>query len=167
MQAEEPLKKLIHVVQKWMEAYTSKLNIDDSLVEKAHLQSTNTSPKILKEFDPVSEEMGGFIQTWIEVGFFCGYLAGSQSGGYLTGSESTNLKDDWLAKEFARSLTMTTFDKLTEEPVSPLVMGIDVKLLRLLRHIHESSLYAGFLSGSSDTSAGDTFDPYDLDKIFS
>lgn len=155
---KESLKKLIHVVQKWMEVYTSKLNINETLIDKGHLRTVATSPKILQQFNPLDEETAGFIQTWIEVGFFCGYLAGSQV---------YNLKNDWLAKEFANSLTMTTFDKLTEEPVSPLVLGLDVKLLRLLRHIHESSLYAGFLSGSSDASEQEAFDPYDLDKIFS
>lgn len=160
----EDLKKLIHIVQKWMETIVQnwmgdrKLNIDDSLVEKAHLKSINVSPKILKRFDPVSEELAGFIQTWIEICFFCGYLAGSQS---------TEFKNDWLAKKFARTLTTIAFDKLTEEPVSPLVKGIDVKLLRLLKYVHESSLYAGFLSGSSDACEQDTFDPYDLDRIFS
>jgi hypothetical protein len=155
---QEDLKKLIHVVQKWLEVPTRKLNLDVNTVTRAQTQAVNISPKILQQFNPLDEETAGFIQSWVEMGFFCGYLAGSQV---------YNLKNDWLAKEFAHSLTMTTFDKLTEEPVSPLVAGLDVELLRLLRHIHESSLYAGFLSGSSDAGGQEAFDPYDLDKIFS
>jgi len=153
----ETIKKITHIVQKWLEVYISKLNLDEDKVTKAKAKVFGTSPKTLHQFSPLDEETSVFIQTWMETGFLCGYL---------TGSEISNLKGNWLAKEFAHSLTITTFDRLTEDPVSPLVKELDVKLLRLLRHIHESSLYTGFLSGALDVAREqETFDLEDLDKI--
>jgi hypothetical protein len=154
----EQLKKLLHSVQKWMELSLSKLNIDDTTAERGYELAIVSAAKILKEFDLDDIETLAFLQTWIRVGFFCGFLAGSQIKA---------ITDDYLPKTFAADLTKKTFDKLLEEPVSPLVLGLDESLIRILRLAHESSLYAGFVSGSNDTGSDETFDPSSPEKLFS
>jgi len=154
----EQLKKLLHSVQKWMELSTSKLQIDNLTTERAYQLATTSSATIVKEFDLEDADTKAFLQSWIEVGFFCGFLAGSQI---------KNISDDYLPKVFAADLTKKTFDKLLEEPVSPLVLGLDESLIRILRLAHESSLYAGFVSGFNDTGSGETFDPFNTEKLFS
>lgn len=181
----ERLSKFMKSVQKWMEY---KCNTDNDLtedvVEQAFRKAQGNSYEIIEKFDIQDEGTAGFLQSWVELGIFAGYLTGWKDSNkvieenpFPTGGQFLLRPEDFFiterineaAKKYALEVTDETFERLFSEPVSPLVQGLDQKFVRLLKACHESSLYAGFLSGVEDAFLirARKKDPFDLEEVFS
>ena len=161
---KERFEKLLRSVQKWMEFQSNtNLLIDEDVAKRAYSISDKYSAEILEQFGVQTKDTRDFLQRWIQLALFCGYLSG-----WKHSSNSTE-QLDVLAKEYATDLTKKTFDNLLADPVSPLVMGLKPNLIRLLQACHESALYAGFRQGLEDSyyTASKRQNPFDIKEIFS
>lgn len=173
----ERLNKLMKAVQKWTEFHSAHdADIPAEIVQKAFEQGKDNAYAIIQEFDITNEETAGYLQSWVELGLFAGFLVGWKAFPSL--EKLTFAMADFhltkgiedRARTFALELTDNIFTKLFEKPVSLLVDGVDEKLIRLLKVCYESSLYAGFLSGveaAFNESGIKKFDPFDTKKILS
>jgi hypothetical protein len=157
-------EKLLRSVQKWMEFQNNpNSSINEDVVKRAYSISEKYSAEIVESFGVQTNDTKDFLQRWIQLTLFSGYLSGWDH----PNGPAEQL--DSIAKEFAADLAKKTFDNLLSDPISPLVMGLSPDLLQLLRACHESGLYAGFRQGLEDSyqSTPKTFDPFDTEKIFS
>jgi hypothetical protein len=173
------LSKLIKAVQKWLEFQNSNdLPVDEEIVKQAYTKTKTHSYEIIESFDIPNDGTAGFLQSWAELCMFAGYFVGWKDSEKLiadnpvpAGGQSLRSGDFYItelieekAKKYASEAAQLIFEKLLTEPVSPLVMGLDEKFIKLLQVIHESALYAGFLSGVEDSFLvkSDRFDPFNL-----
>jgi hypothetical protein len=178
---KERFNKLIKSVQKWLEFQSSNdLTIDQEVVEQAYTKTKAHSYEIIEKFDISDNGTAGFLQSWVELCMFAGYLVGWKdsdkliednpipAGGWTwkSGDFYITAHIDEQAKNYALKATDAMFSRLLTEPISPLVLGLDEAFVRLLKVVHESSLYAGFLSGVEDAFLVkfDKFDPFGLEK---
>lgn len=176
---KERFNKLIKSVQKWLEFQSSEdLVIDQEVVEQAYLKTKAHSYEIIEQLDISDEGTAGFLQSWVELAMFAGYLVGWKDSDKLieekpisTGGQALQSEDFYItahieeqAKKYALEATDTVFQRLFAEPVSPLITGLDERFIRLLKVVHEASLYAGFLSGVEDAFLDkvERFDPFGL-----
>ena len=182
---KERLHKFIKAMQKWMEFQSADENsITEEIAGRAFTRAKENSYEIIEKFDIPDEGTAGFMQSWVELGLFAGYLTGWKDsdkvieenpfptgGKFLlqSGDFFITKRIDAAAKKYALEATDETFTKLFSEPVSPLVQGLSDKFTRLLKVCHESSLYAGFLSGVEDAYALRVreADPFDINSIMS
>jgi len=155
----EKLHKLIKSVQKWLEFQSKAEDIPEKALEIGFVRATKNAIKIVKELGLEGDETRAFIQSWVEIGIFAGFIAGwRNSKQILTNGGLPTLaavlddsyvinQADFYAKKFASETAEGLFSKLLDPPVSPLLDGLEEKQIELLKISHESSLYAGFLDG--------------------
>jgi hypothetical protein len=176
---KERFSKLIKSVQKWLEFQSSNdLTVSPEVVEQAYTKTKAHSYEIIEKFDISDTGTAGFLQSWVELCMFAGYLVGWKDSDKLiednpipAGGQALRSGDFYLtvhidkqAKNYAQEATDEIFLRLASNPVSPLILGLDEKFLELLRIVHEASLYAGFLSGVEDAFLVkvERFDPFGL-----
>jgi hypothetical protein len=179
---DERLHKFLKVAQKWMEFQTDGNAISEDVANRAFKKAQGYSFEIISTFGIKDDGTSGFLQSWVELGLFAGYLVGWKDADKVLGNLPTNgsllapSKDFYLTREidsaakmYALEATDEIFKKLFSEPISPLVKGLDEKFVRLLKVCHESSLYAGFLSGVEDAFKEriHKVDPFDMNALMS
>jgi hypothetical protein len=177
---KERFNKLLRSVQKWLEFQSSDdLAIDEEVVKQAYKKTQEHSYEIIEKFDIKDDGTAGFLQSWVELCMFAGYLVGWKDSGKLiednpapaggqpilrSGDFYITTYIDEQAKKYALEASSEIFNRMFSEPLSPLVLGLEDRFVRLIKVIHESSLYAGFLSGVEDAFLAKTarFDPFSL-----
>ena len=180
---KERLNKFMKSVQKWMEYHSSHdVDIPEEIVTQAFEQGRDEAFTIIQTFDIKDDGTAGFLQSWVELGLFAGFLTGwkEQLRIALTGGATGVPFDiqgefcltrgvDKIARSYALELTDVLFAHLFQEPVSPLVVGLDDRFIQLLHTCYEASLYSGFLNGLNSAFAQKVkrFDPFDLKSVLS
>lgn len=180
----ERLEKLLKSVHKWIEFHTEEVNIDPEVVTRAFDKSKDHAYEIISTLDIADESTAGFFQSWVELGLIAGYLTGWKDADKVLGDDQASTGGAFdlpssefhitqhineMAKKYALQVTKETFDRLLADPVSPLVKGLKTDVVTLLRVCHESSLFAGFLSGVEDAFEHriKAQDPFDLKDVMS
>lgn len=172
---EERLVKFMKSVKKWLEFQESDIvDIDEKRVERAFEKGKGHSYEIIQKFEITDQRTAGFLQSWVELGLFAGYLTGWKNSDQLLLESINRSSEDFYitqqiseaAHKYASDVTNTTFDRLVMNK-SPLIAGLRTETVNLLVACHESALYAGFLSGLEDAfnEKLEKFTPRDIQQI--
>jgi hypothetical protein len=156
---EEKLTRFVKIAQKWIEYHSRAEDIPEDALQIGFSRTQQSSQKIIKELGIESAEVSGVLSSWIEIGYFAGFINGwkdsskiATKGGLpalTVAIEGLDLmeKTTQYAHKFATEFVDIIFSKLTEPPVSVLIQGLTQNKIDLLKIVFESSLYAGYLDG--------------------
>ena len=146
---DERIIKVVKVAQKWLEhAVGNNAQLDSAILEVAFNKATELSQAIAQELQFAYPEEAEWVNTWVQIGIFAGFIAGWNSFGSIPkGHAITYQAASDQATQVAHNITDNIFEQLTREPKSPLISGLHESHLRFLKEALERSLFAGYLEG--------------------
>jgi hypothetical protein len=161
----EKYVKLLKVVQKWL-SLASDVEINDTVTSQttdiAYERMQSVSEKIVKELHIEDTNSEAFIMSWIQVGFFCGFLVGWKSAYDVVIPDIEDQGIDFdtdlntyafanqiepYARDYAEQTSTNIFEKLLTPPVSPLLVGLEESNIEFLKITTENSIFAGYTDG--------------------
>lgn len=146
--ADEKLYKFMLAVDKATKFEVEAHNIQPGIIRLAYEQTKKAAAELTLKLLISDQGDLNFITSWIEVGFFGGFIAGMRS--FERNKNSVDIQK--TAELFSQDQTNIIFERLTNPPVSPLVSAIHPDDLQSLRCYYENSSYSGFLAGIEQAS---------------
>ena len=144
---QDTARRLVTSIQKRIE-HESNLQLQawdaGDVTDEAFTFCQKTAEGVVETIGMQDPQTKTFLMSWSSVGLFAGFISG-----WLAGQSFGNLDAKHNASLFAQQSTKQAFGQLTQEPVSPLVVGLPLELIKLLQDCHEASLYSGWISGYS------------------
>jgi len=165
---DEKYNKLIKAAQKWLEFnFPDDSTVLPETTDFAYKYSQKFTKKILDTLKIDGGYTEKFMESWIQVGLFSGFISGWIAAHRRGRNTTVTLQDDGstpefdlpedlfsdafllesYGKTFSRTLSSKLFSFLEEKP-SPLIMGLNRRELQFLKFSLESSLFSGFMAGA-------------------
>lgn len=145
---EEQIVKVVGIAQKWLQQIVGNNALDEAVLELAFVKATEVSRQIVQELSFEHPKEEGWVETWVQIGIFAGFISGCSAFRHLIGrgpiSETTAFEQATLV---AYKIADKVFEHLTSEPKSLLVSGLHEAQLAFLKQSLERSLFTGYLEG--------------------
>jgi hypothetical protein len=166
---EERLIKIVKVAQKWLERSVGNTSeLDKVILEVAFGRATELSHTIVAELQFSYEEEAEWVNTWVQIGLFAGFMVGWSALRTLpVGIPATYEGAIGPAHMAAYGIADKVFGKLMQEPKSPLVLGLPQSQLNFLKESLERSLFTGYLEGitHADEARNTSLSSFDFNSI--
>jgi hypothetical protein len=148
LNSEDQIVKVVSIAQKWLQQIIGNNSLDEAVLELAFVKATEISKQVVQEFSFEHPEEVGWMETWVQIGIFAGFISGCSAFHCLsdTGSVSDTVAFE-QANHVAYKIADKVFEHLTSEPKSLLVSGLHEAQISFLKQSLERSLFTGYLEG--------------------